>query len=95
MRNAVVGVAVAALVSYGGVVASAQSSATRATQAAGQHEMQGEITKVDAKNGWVHVKTSEGTMIVHFPPSELQDLQKGDTVSVRLALKDNGPAPKK
>ncbi len=92
MKNAVVGVVIAALVSYGGVVASAQSSAT---QAAGQHEMEGEITKVDAKKGWVHVKTSEGTMIVHFPPSELQDLHKGDTVSVRLALRDNGPAPKK
>jgi len=92
MKNAVVGVAVAALLSYGGVVASAQSSTT---PVAGQHEMEGEITKVDAKKGWVHVKTSEGTMIVHFPPSELQDLQKGDTVTLRLALKDNGPAPKK
>ena len=92
MKNAVVGIAVAALLSYGGVAASAQSSAM---PAAGQHEMEGEITKVDAKKGWVHVKTSEGTMIVHFPPSELQDLRKGDTVTVRLALKDNGPAPKK
>jgi len=92
MKNAVVGIAVAALLSYGGVAASAQSSAK---PTAGQHEMEGEITKVDAKNGWVHVKTSEGTMIVHFPPSELEDVQKGDTVMLRLALKDNGPAPKK
>ena len=92
MKKAVVGVVVAALLSYGGVAARAQSSAT---PAAGRHEMEGEITKVDAKKGWVHVKTSEGTMIVHFPPSELQDLQKGDTVTLRLALKDNGPAPKK
>jgi hypothetical protein len=57
--------------------------------------MAGEVTKVDAKKGWVHVKTSEGTMIVHFPPADLQDLRKEDTVMVRLALKDNGPAPKK
>src|SRR5262245_42589166 len=28
-----------------------------------------------------------------LPP--VQDLRKGDTVMVRLALKDNGPAPKK
>jgi hypothetical protein len=62
---------------------------------AGQHEMEGQVTKVDAKKGWVHVKTAEGTMIVHFPPSDLQDLHTGDTITVRLALKDNGPAPKK
>ena len=92
MKAAVVGVIATALLSYGGVAASAQ---TAATPKAGQHEVEGEVTRVDAKKGWVHVKTSEGTMIVHFPPSDLQDLRKGDTVMVRMALKDNGPAPKK
>jgi hypothetical protein len=92
MRAVAVGVIAAALLSYGGATASAQSAAT---PKAGQHEMEGQVTRVDAKKGWVHVKTSEGTMIVHFPPSDLQDLRKGDTVTVYLALKDNGPAPKK
>jgi len=92
MRAAVVGVVAAALLSSGVATVSAQSGAT---QMAGQHEVAGEVTKVDAKKGWVHVKTSEGTMIVYFPPADLQDLRKGDTVMVRLALKDNGPAPKK
>lgn len=92
MRAVVVGIMVAGLLSYGGVAASAQSAAS---PAAGQHEMAGTLTKVDAKKGWVHVKTDEGTMIVHFPPADLQDLHTGDMVTVRLALKDNGPAPKK
>ena len=92
MKAVVAGAVAAALLSFGGVTASAQSAAA---PKAGQHEMEGEVTRVDAKKGWVHVKTSEGTMIVHFPPSDLQDLRKGDTVTVRLALKDNGPAPKK
>ena len=52
------------------------------------------MTRVDAKKGWVHVKTSDGTMIMHFPPTDLQTLKKGDRITVSLALKDNGPAPK-
>ena len=55
----------------------------------------GEVTRVDAKDGWVHVKTADGTMIVHYPPAQLQSVKKGDMVTLQLALKDNGPAPKK
>ena len=57
----------------------------------GRHSMQGEVTSVDAKKGWIHLKTSEGTMIMHFPPQALQGVKKGDTIAVDLALKDNGP----
>jgi hypothetical protein len=31
-------------------------------------------------------------MIVHFPPESLQGVKKGDTITVSLALQDNGPA---
>jgi hypothetical protein len=82
--------AAAALVCGAGAVHAQSSSDTM-----GKHSMEGEVTKVDAKKGWMHVKTSEGTMIVHFPPTELQDVHKGDTITVHLALKDNGQAPKK
>jgi hypothetical protein len=72
------------------------SAGTGIAQAAGQmmgrHTMDGEVTSIDAKKGWVHVKTSEGTMIVHFPPESLQGVKKGDTITVSLALQDNGPA---
>ena len=57
----------------------------------GRHSMQGEVTSVDAKKGWIHLKTSEGTMIMPFPPEALQGVKKGDTIAVDLALKDNGP----
>ena len=70
----------------------AQSSGS--DQMMGRHSMQGEVTSIDAKKGWIHLKTPEGTMIMHFPAESLQGVKKGDRVSVDLALKDNGPAPK-
>jgi Ni/Co efflux regulator RcnB len=72
-------------------VAAAQSSAPMGDMQ-GKHSMDGQVTKVDAKKGWIDVKTSEGSMKLHFPPSALQNVKKGDSVTVDLALKDNGPA---
>ena len=62
---------------------------------AGMHSVQGEVTRVDAKDGWVHVKTSAGTMVVHVPPSDLGSVKKGDMVALDLSITANGPAPKK
>jgi len=59
----------------------------------GHHTMDGQVTKVDAKKGWIDVKTSEGSMKLHFPPEALASVKKGDSVTVELGLKDNGPAP--
>jgi len=59
-----------------------------------RYSVQGEVTRVDPMKGWIHLKASEGMMIVHFPHSDVQTLKKGDTITVTLALKDNGPAPK-
>jgi hypothetical protein len=58
-----------------------------------RHTMDGQVTKVDAKKGWIDVKTAEGSMKLHFPPEALANVKKGDSVSVELGLKDNGPAP--
>lgn len=73
-------------------LASAQSAPGQMT---GRHTMEGKVTSVSTKTGWVHLKTSEGTMILHFPASELGDVKKGDTIAVDLAMKDNGPAKPK
>lgn len=73
-------------------IASAQSATDQMTD---RHTMEGKVTSVSAKTGWVHVKTSEGTIIVHFPPSELEGVKKGDTIAVDLAMKDNGSAKPK
>lgn len=91
MKGLLAGAITVALLTSGTGAALAQ---TPADKMVGRHSVEGEVTKVDAKKGWVHVKTSDGTMIVHFPPTDLQTLKKGDRITVSLALKDNGPAPK-
>jgi len=75
--------------------AATMSAHAQSGETAGKHTMDGEVTKVDAKKGWVDVKTPEGSMKLHFPPAALANVKKGDSVTVELALKDNGPAPKK
>jgi hypothetical protein len=72
-------------------VVSAQPTGT-SMDMKGRHSMDGEVTKVDPKRGWVDVKTSEGSMKLHFPPGALAEVKKGDRVTVDLAIKDNGPA---
>ena len=76
------------LVFLGATAASAQAP----TGEMNRHTMDGQVTKVDAKRGWIDVKTSEGSMKLHFPPAALANVKKGDSVSVELGLKDNGPS---
>ena len=71
------------------------SAQTATGEAMGKHSMDGEVTKVDAKKGWIDVKTSEGSMKLHFPPNALASVKKGDRVTVDLGIKDNGPAKPK
>jgi hypothetical protein len=65
------------------------------TTMSGRHTMTGEVTSVAPDKGRVFIKTPEGRMLLHFPPSALQNVKKGDQLTVELALKDNGPAPTK
>ena len=58
----------------------------------GRHTMTGEVTSVAPDKGRLFVKTPEGRMLLHFPAAALQNVKKGDSVTVELALKDNGPA---
>jgi hypothetical protein len=60
----------------------------------GSHSMSGQVTSIDTKKGWIHLKTAEGTMIMHFPPQTLAGVKKGDRLTVELGLTDSGPAPK-
>ena len=63
-------------------------------QAAGRHVIEGQVTKVDAKRGWVDVKTPEGSMKLHFPPTALEGVKRGDSVSVEVAM-TTSPAPER
>jgi hypothetical protein len=65
-----------------------------ATDMTARHTTTGEFTSVTPDKGRVLVKTPEGQMLLHFQSSALQNVKKGDSVTVELALKDNGPAPK-
>ena len=91
MKSARVLGAAFALLFLGATMASAQAPKP-AGDMMGQHSMDGQVTKVDAKKGWIDVKTSEGSMKLHFPPEALASVKKGDSVTVQLGLKDNGPA---
>ena len=54
--------------------------------AAGTHTMDGKVTKVDAKKGWVDVKTQEGSMKLHFLPPALDSVKTGDSVTIELGM---------
>ncbi len=53
----------------------------------GRHTMEGEVTRIDQDKGTLSLKTAEGTMDLHFPPSALADVKAGDRVAVELAIK--------
>jgi hypothetical protein len=53
----------------------------------GQHKMMGEVTKIDSTKGLVTLKTDQGDMDLHFPPSALQGIKEGDRVEVQLAIR--------
>jgi hypothetical protein len=65
----------------------APAPAPTAAGMAGQHTMEGEVTKVDAKKGWIDIKSPEGRMKLHFPPEALQSVKVGDRVSIEMSLK--------
>ena len=56
------------------------------------HTMDGKVTKVDAKRGWVDVKTPEGSMKLHFPPPALDSVKTGDSVTVELGMSASASA---
>src|SRR5262245_29293401 len=80
----------AAALLFGASAVLAQTKAPAA--AAGRHMMDGRVTKVDAKRGWIDVKTPEGSMKLHFPPTALEGVKAGDNVSFELAM-TTSPAP--
>lgn len=65
----------------------AQSPSASTSDKMARHTMEGEVTKVDAKKGWIDVKTPEGRMKLHFPPAALANVKAGDSISVELGLR--------
>src|SRR5687768_4777342 len=52
-----------------------------------RHTMEGQVVSVNEKKGHLKLKTAEGTMELHFPPSALAGVKKGDRIAVELAMK--------
>ena len=59
----------------------------------GAHTVDGLVTQVDLDKGVVQIKTSEGTIVLHFETPDIPDLHPGDTIKVRLTPKSDGPKP--
>ncbi|HEV8308699.1 MAG TPA: hypothetical protein VGW35_13640 [Methylomirabilota bacterium] len=62
--------------------------------ARGQHKMMGEVTKIDSTKGMVTLKTDEGDLDLHFPPSALQGIKEGDRVEVQMSIRPAGAGAK-
>ena len=97
IAGATAGVLLAGLaIAQGPVTPPPPSTATSATDEVmtGRHTMTGEVTSVSPEKGRVLVKTPAGRMLLQFPSAALQNVKKGDSVTVELALRDNGPTAK-
>ena len=56
----------------------------------GEHAMTGRITDIDKTKGRVTVDAQGEELDLHFPQSALQNLNKGDEVTVTLGIKPAG-----
>jgi hypothetical protein len=53
----------------------------------GRHTMTGEVTQIDNRSGKFSLRTSEGTLELHAPPSALSGVKQGDRMSVEIAVR--------
>ncbi len=51
----------------------------------GAHSMSGTIDSIDHKTGWITLKTGMGNMTLHYPPSAIKELNKGDKITANLS----------
>jgi hypothetical protein len=73
-----------------GAASQASPAASPASGFIGRHTMTGEVTDIDASRGRVGLRTAEGDLDLHFPPSALRNVKRGDRITVELAIR---PAP--
>jgi len=62
-------------------------AASPSTAFMGRHTMTGEVTDVDSTHGRVKLKTAEGDLQLHFPPSTLATIKRGDRVTVEMGVR--------
>ncbi len=59
--------------------------------AMGEHVMAGTISEIDHDQGTLTLDTGMAPLQLHFPPSAIQNMQKGDKVAVKLAISTTVP----
>jgi len=70
--------------------ASDQATTTAAAESGGMmgaHEMTGTISSIDHKSGVVKLESKPHDMELHFPPTAIKDLKRGDKITVQLSFK--------
>src|SRR3989442_9968908 len=55
---------------------SASPSTSGGADFVARHTMTGEVTRIDSKKGHLTLKTAEGNLDLHFPPSALSTVKK-------------------
>jgi len=70
-----------------GPTASNGAAATSPGDFTGRHTMSGQVVNVDHNNGHLTMKTDEGNLMLHFPPSSLTNVNPGDRVTVQLGIR--------
>lgn len=50
----------------------------------GEHHMDGTVTKVNHRTGFITVKTDEGSMRLHYPPKSIKDVKDGNKIRLYL-----------
>jgi hypothetical protein len=91
-RMTILAVAASTLVAGLALAADMSTGKSDTTKAGfeGQHTMSGTVTSIDEKTGMMHLKTAEGTLHLHFPPSQIQNIKKGEKATVELAIRPDG-----
>ena len=54
----------------------------------GEHHMDGTVTKVNHRTGFITVKTDEGSMRLHYPPKSLKDVKDGNKIRLYLGYSE-------
>lgn len=54
----------------------------------GAHDMKGLVTHADHRTGMVELTAGSLELRLHFPPPTIQTLNEGDTLFVRLGVKE-------
>lgn len=82
MNRALLGVSLALALAAGTAAVPAYAAEM---QTMGEHSMSGTITVINHKTGWLKLKTHEGVMRLHYPPSTVKELKKGEKITAHLS----------